>query len=47
MQQIVAREIVDILAAAAQEAQILDALDRAADEGVGRALRSISTRMLR
>ncbi len=34
MQQVVACEIVDILAASAQEAQILDAFDRAADERV-------------
>ena len=34
MQQAVAREVVDILPAAAQEAQILDALDRAADQRI-------------
>ena len=35
MQQVVAHEVVDILAAAAQEAEILDALDRTADKRVG------------
>jgi hypothetical protein len=34
MQQTVAHEVVDILAAAAQETQILDALDRAADQQI-------------
>ena len=36
MQRIVAREVVDELAAAAQEAHVLDAFDRAPDEGVTR-----------
>ena len=34
MQQAVAHDVVDILAAAAQETQILDALDRAADQRI-------------
>jgi hypothetical protein len=38
MQQILAGEIVDELAAATQQPQILDALDRAADEDIGPAL---------
>ena len=38
MQEILAREVVDELAAPAQQAKILDAFDRAPDEGVGRAL---------
>ncbi len=38
VQEILAREIVDELAAPAQQAKILDAFDRAPDEGVGRAL---------
>ena len=37
VQKMFAHEVVDELAAAAQKAQILDAFDRAADEGVGRA----------
>jgi hypothetical protein len=37
MQQIIAREVVDELTASAQEAQVFNALDRAPDEGVGRA----------
>ena len=36
VQRIVAREVVDELAAAAQEAHVLDAFDRAPDEGVTR-----------
>jgi hypothetical protein len=38
MQQILAGEIVDELAAAAQQPKILDAFDRAADEDIGPAL---------
>ena len=38
MQNLVGRDIVDELSAAAQEAQIFQALDRTADEGVDRAL---------
>jgi hypothetical protein len=34
VQEILAREIVDKLATAAQQANILDAFDRAADEGI-------------
>ena len=36
MQHVLTREIVDILAAAAQEAQILDPFDRLADERIDR-----------
>ena len=36
MQQRPARHIVDVLAAAAQKAQVLEALDRAADERICR-----------
>ena len=35
MQHAVEREVADILAAPAQEAQVLDPLDRAADQPVG------------
>src|SRR6516165_8926650 len=38
VQEILAHEVVDELAAPAQQAKILDAFDRAPDEGVGRAL---------
>ena len=38
MQNAVGRDIVDELSAAAQEAQVFQALDRTADEGVDRAL---------
>jgi hypothetical protein len=38
VQEIFAREVVDELAAPAQQAKILEAFDRAPDEGVGRAL---------
>jgi hypothetical protein len=38
VQEIFAREVVDELAAPAQQAKILDAFDRAPDEGVGRTL---------
>ena len=38
VQEILAREVVDEFAAPAQQAKILDAFDRAPDEGVGRAL---------
>ena len=38
VQKIVASEVVDELAAAAQEAKILDAFDRAADKGIACAL---------
>jgi len=34
VQKIIAREVVDELAATAQEAKVLDAFDRAADKGV-------------
>ena len=36
MQDIPARQVVDILPAAAQETQVLGALDRTADEGIDR-----------
>jgi hypothetical protein len=38
MQEAFAREIVDELAAPAQQPKILDSLDRAADEDIGPAL---------
>ena len=38
VQKIVASEVVDELAASAQEAKILDPFDRAADKGIARAL---------
>ena len=38
MQEVFAREIVDELAASAQQPKILDAFDRAADEDIGPAL---------
>jgi hypothetical protein len=38
VQEIFAREVVDELAAPAQQAKILDPFDRAPDEGVGGAL---------
>ena len=38
VQKIIAGEVVDELAAAAQEAKVLDPFDRAADKGVARAL---------
>ena len=40
MQQARPREVIHILALAAQEPQILDALDRASDEGIGGVLQS-------
>jgi len=36
MQEVFAREIIDILSAAAQKAQILHAFDRAADQRIDR-----------
>ena len=42
-----ARHVIDILAAAAQEAQVLQPLDRAADEGVAHARQVTGARALR
>ena len=38
VQKIIACEIIDEFAAAAEEAEVLDAFDRAADKGIARAL---------